>query len=96
MKIFLLLLTGYVLHMSAIEVGNLSYEYRWIECVVRMHKKEVPNLHPKGGHYCLTYMKTPTLLEEITGYAPNLWKIYEEKIGKSRLSKAYDESKGLK
>jgi len=95
MKYVLALFLGFFLHLTLFELGNLSYEYRWTNCVLRMHKKEVPKKHPKGGHYCLKYMEELTLFEKISRYNFGLWQIYAEKIGRPKLRKANEKySKG--
>lgn len=52
-KIIISLLVGYFLHFAAIEVGNLSSQYRWQECILKMRSGEVPKTLPSGTHYCL-------------------------------------------
>ena len=93
MKTVLTILFGYFLHMVVYDLYYLSYEIRFTECVVKMHKGIYPQYHPKGGHYCLGSTREPTLFETIAGYRFGIEDIYNKNIGMPKLSKAYKESK---
>lgn len=91
-KALLILSLGFLLRVGLVELGNISWTHRYGNCVVKMHKGIYPDLHPKGGHYCLRYMEDLTMFEQITLYDPKLYEIYEEKIVSPKLKKAYEES----
>lgn len=92
MKYLAIFILGYFVHISMIELANLSWTYRFTNCVVKMHRNEVPKVTPSGRHYCLNHMSKPTLFESFANASPEIWKWYDTNIGEHKLTKAYKES----
>ena len=92
MKYLGLFLAGYLFHILVGDLGSLSYQIRWTDCVEKMHTGENPDLATNGQHYCLYSTKTPTKFENFANFNLGLWAIYEQKVTRPRLRKAYEES----
>lgn len=89
-KFFSILVLGYLLHMLTREAGSISYQYRFTNCIVKMHEGTVPKVNSLGRHYCLAMHVSN--FEKVALYDFNLYDYYDKYIGYPKIEEAYKKS----